>query len=64
MWHHISKAVAVAFVVAAALTAFVASGSAATKPNPFLQRGVRPNPFQSTSLRPDPYQSRGVRDVY
>ena len=58
------EAVAVAFVVAVALTAFVASGGAATKPDPCMGRSVKPNPFLQRGVHTDPYQSRSVRDVY
>jgi len=61
MKYRVYKTVAVAFVLAAASTAFVASGSAATRPDPYLSRTVEPNPFQSTSVKPDPFLKRGVR---
>jgi len=74
MKHRVYRALAVAFVLAVALTAFVGSGSAArpdpfrlrdVQPNPYLQRGVHhPDPFVSTGVRMDPYQSRSVRDAF
>jgi hypothetical protein len=64
MKHRVYKAVAVAFVVAVALTVFVASGSAATRPNPFLQRGVHTDPYMGRTVHPDPCMSRGIMDAF
>ena len=65
MKHRVYRALAVAFVLAVALTAFAASGSAASRPNPYLQRGVHhPDPFVSTGVRMDPFRSRSVRDAF